>query len=86
MNQVKCEFCEYVGRPDNVKAHTQSKHQGIRPTCEKCDNNFATKSSLKRHLGNCKGRESENDPMATNPTNSTNENIDMLCYLQVASN
>lgn len=48
MNRVKCAFCNYIGRPDNVKAHVNSKHEKNRPFCD-CGKDFANKSSLKRH-------------------------------------
>lgn len=56
---VKCDSCDYVGRPDNVKAHIKSIHDRIRPICEGCGNNFATKSSLIRHLPKCKVTKSD---------------------------
>lgn len=51
----KCRFCNYFGRPDNVRAHVKSIHEKIRPICNGCAHSFATSSSLKRHLPKCKG-------------------------------
>lgn len=51
----KCEFCTYVGRADNVRAHKASVHDKIRPICDGCSKDFATKSSLNRHRPKCKG-------------------------------
>lgn len=52
--QEKCQYCDHIGRPDNVRAHIKSVHDKIRPACTACGNDFATKSSLKRHEGKCK--------------------------------
>lgn len=49
MNTIKCDICNYIGRPDNVRAPTQSVHLKIRLKCDVCNKDFVTKTSLKRH-------------------------------------
>lgn len=64
MQRIKCDFCEVVARPDNIREHIKIKHQKIKEVCLDCGNTFATKSSLKRHQSNqinqaCKKKQSK---------------------------
>lgn len=60
MNKIKCEFCDYAGRPDNLKRHCLRVHSQTESSSEKdkkdkieyfciCGASFSTKCSLKRH-------------------------------------
>lgn len=48
---AKCKFCPYESRKDNVVAHENSKHLGIKSICE-CGGSFSTSSALRRHKKN----------------------------------
>lgn len=54
MKTMKCKFCDYICRPDNVRAHEKSVHEKGGPVCADCDKKFANKYSLKRHFSTCK--------------------------------
>lgn len=62
MADIKCEFCEYIGRKDNVKRHVERVHENptkfenknfSKHVCD-CGQTFTAVSSLKRHReGKC---------------------------------
>lgn len=62
MVDKKCEFCEYIGRKDNMKRHVERVHENPTKIENKnvpkyvcgCGQTFTAASSLKRHReGKC---------------------------------
>jgi len=46
-----CTICgKFYSYPYNLKTHIESKHKGIRYTCEKCDYKATTAGNLKKHV------------------------------------
>ena len=42
----KCNQCDYqAARQDSLRAHEQSKHDGVRYSCDKCDFTIQAKTS-----------------------------------------
>lgn len=46
--KVKCKYCNYNCRPDNVRQHQKCKHENIKSVCE-CGVSVSTSSALNRH-------------------------------------
>jgi len=57
---LKCEYCEYTSNnKNNLKVHTQAKHEGFVLQCKFCDYQSAYKFKIKNHMS----QEHPEDPL-----------------------
>lgn len=80
---MKCTFCEYEGRPDNVKRHVKTTHEKVISYSCDCAKSFTSTTALKRHkLFSC--RLGENRTARNRPIESPiNIQLDQIKDAQV---